>query len=99
MLTKTKMLLAAALILGSASASFAQGVVPDYDGDGNRIRGQYDVLPSAPSSIERSFAGPRHQRTDRPAGPRHQLQQPVYPYGGANGPAWERNFERWLQQS
>jgi hypothetical protein len=88
MLTKTKMLLAAALILGSASASFAQGVVPDYDGDGNRIRGQYDVLPSAPSSIERSFAGPRHQ-----------LQQPVYPYGGANGPAWERNFERWLQQS
>ena len=88
MLTKTKMLLAAALILGSASASFAQGVVPEYDGDGNRIRGAYDVLPQAPSSIERSFAGPRRQ-----------LQQPVYPYGGANGPAWERNFERWLQQS
>jgi hypothetical protein len=87
MLTKTKMLLAAALILGSASATFAQGVVPEYDGDGNRIPGAYDVLPQAPSSIEHSFAGPRHR-----------FQEPVYPYGGPNGPAWERNFERWLQQ-
>lgn len=86
MLTKTKMLVAAALILGSASASFAQGVVPEYDGDGNRIPGAYDVLPPAPGSIERSFAGPRHR-----------FQEPAYSYG-ANGPAWERNFERWLQQ-
>jgi hypothetical protein len=65
MLTKTKMLLTAALVLGSASASFAQGVVPEVDGDGNRT-GLYDVLPQAHSahargSIERSFAGPRHR--------------------------------------
>jgi hypothetical protein len=86
MLIKTKMALAAALILGSASAGFAQGVVPEVDGDGNPT-GLYDVLPGAHSthargSIERSFAGPRHR-----------FQQPASPYYyGANGPAWERNF-------
>jgi hypothetical protein len=86
MLTKTKMLLAAALVLGSAATGFAQGVVPEYDGDANPIPGQYDVLPGTQSSIERSYAGPvRH------------YQAPTY-YYGANGPAWERNFERWLNQ-
>jgi hypothetical protein len=60
MLTKTKMALAAALVLGSASVSFAQTVVPEYDGDANPIRGQYDVLPQAQaSSFEHSFAAER----------------------------------------
>jgi hypothetical protein len=91
---KTKMALAAALILGSASAGFAQ-VVPEVDGDGNAT-GLYDVLPQVHSaharghrahgSIAHSFAGPRHH-----------VAPPVY-YYGANGPEWERNFERWLQQ-
>ena len=88
MLTKTKMALAAALVLGSASATLAQGIVPEVDGDGNRT-GLYDVVPQAqaPASIERSFAGPRPQ-----------MREPVYNYG-ANGPAWERNFENWLNQN
>jgi len=74
MLTKTKMLLAAALILGSATASFAQGVVPEVDGDGNRT-GAYDVLPPAPGSMARSFAGPRHHVIHRSfAGPRRHQQ-------------------------
>jgi hypothetical protein len=90
MLTKTKMAIAAALVLGSASATLAQEIVPEVDGDGNRT-GVYDVLPQAHnsragSSIERSFAGPRQQ-----------AREPVYNYG-ANGPAWERNFEQWLNQ-
>jgi hypothetical protein len=60
MLTKTKMALAAALVLASASASFAQTVVPEYDGDANPIRGQYDVLPPAQaSSFQDSFAAER----------------------------------------
>jgi hypothetical protein len=114
MLIKTKTALAAALILGSATAGFAQGVVPEVDGDGNRT-GLYDVLPGAHSTyargpigrsfagprhhaIERSFAGPRHHAIQRSfAGPRPYASAPVYSYG-ANGPAWERNFERWLQQ-
>jgi hypothetical protein len=87
---KTKTVLAAALILGSATAGFAQGVVPEVDGDGNPT-GLYDVLPGtrgpqARSSIERSFAGPRHQ-----------AREPVYP-SGANGPEWQRNFDNWLLQ-
>jgi hypothetical protein len=91
MLTKTKMALAAALVLGSASATLAQEIVPEVDGDGNRT-GVYDALPQANTSqargaIERSFAGPRHQ-----------MREPVYS-DGANGPAWERNFENWLQQN
>jgi len=44
MLTKTKMAVAAALFLGSVSASLAQSVIPEYDADGNPIPGQYDVL-------------------------------------------------------
>lgn len=116
---KTKMALAAALILGSASAGFAQGVVPEVDGDGNRT-GLYDVLPQVHSThargaIHRSIAGPRHHaRAHSPhargsiersfAGPRLHVGPPVYNVGppvynyGANGPEWERNFERWLQQ-
>ena len=70
MLTKTKVLVAAALILGSASASFAQEVVPEVDGDGNRT-GVYDVLPSGRAPMARSFAGPRHHAIQRSfAGPR-----------------------------
>jgi hypothetical protein len=62
MLSKTKMAVAAALVLASASASFAQTVVPEYDGDANPIRGSYDVLPGPQaSSFEHSFA------TERPA--------------------------------
>jgi hypothetical protein len=57
MLNKTKMALAAALVLVSASASFAQTVVPEYDGDANPIRGYYDVLPpQQASSFQDSFA-------------------------------------------
>jgi len=60
MLSKTKMALAAALVLVSASASFAQTVVPEYDGDANPIRGYYDVLPGPQaSSFEHSFAAER----------------------------------------
>jgi len=90
MLPKIPMVLAAALVLGSASTSFAQAVVPEVDGDGNRT-GVYDVLPHAQASrssgsIERSFAGPRpHARP------------PVY-YYGPNGADWGHNFEKWLQQ-
>ena len=91
MLTKTKMALAAALMLGSASAGFAQTVVPDYDGDGNPVPGSYEVLPQtgsgrAASSIERSFAGPRTV-----------VREPApYPSYGANGTAWQRHFDDWL---
>jgi hypothetical protein len=60
MLSRIKMALAAALVLGSASASFAQTIVPEYDGDANPIRGYYDVLaPLHASSIEHSFAAQR----------------------------------------
>jgi len=69
MLIKTKTALAAALVLGSVTAGFAQGVVPEVDGDGNRT-GVYDVLPGAQSAyargpIGRSFAGPRHHAIER----------------------------------
>jgi hypothetical protein len=60
MLSKTKMAVAAALVLASASASFAQTLVPEYDGDANPIPGQFEVLPSPrASSIEHSFAAER----------------------------------------
>ena len=83
MLSKSKMTLAAALLLGSVSASFAQAVVPEYDGDANRIRGYYDVLPGS-HSMHRSFAA-QHSR--------------VTPSSEANGPAWENYFDNWLSQN
>jgi hypothetical protein len=85
MLTKTKLaVLATALILGSASAALAQAVVPEYDGDANRIPGRYIVVPSTASAIEHSFAGPVTTETTQ------------YPSYGANGPAWQRHFDNWL---
>jgi hypothetical protein len=64
MLSKTKMALAAAIVLASASASFAQTLVPEYDGDANPIRGYYDVLPATQaSSFEHSFAAQRPAET------------------------------------
>jgi hypothetical protein len=85
MFTKTKLaVLAAALVLGFAPATFAQTVLPQYDGDANLIPGQYAAIPSTASAIEHSFAGPVPTETMR------------YPSHGANGPAWQRQFDNWL---
>jgi hypothetical protein len=81
MLTKTKMAIAAALVLGSASATLAQTVIPEYDADGNPIPGQYDVL-----------AVPQ----PRPAGRRVAQPVAPSPYA-MNGPEWQRTFDSWLQ--
>jgi hypothetical protein len=103
MLTRTKIALAAALVLASASAAFAQAVVPEVDGDGNRT-GLFDVLPQANSprargSIERSFAGPRQDlRIERSfAGPRQGVREPLSAHG-ANGTEWQLYFDNWLSR-
>jgi hypothetical protein len=90
MLTRTKIALAAALVRASASAAFAQAVVPEVDGDGNRT-GLFDVLPQARSpqtrgSIERSFAGPRQD-----------VREPLTAHG-PNGPEWQLYFDNWLSR-
>ena len=90
MSTNTKIALVAALVLGSATVAFAQSVVPEVDGDGNRT-GLYDVLPQARSpqargSLERSFAGPRQD-----------VREPAATHG-ANGPDWQLYFDNWLSR-
>ena len=90
MSTKTKIAIVTALVLGSASAAFAQTLVPEVDGDGNRT-GLYDALPQtaaphARGSIERSFAGPRQQ-----------VREPAATHG-ANGPEWQLYFDNWLSR-
>jgi hypothetical protein len=83
MLTKTKMAVAAVFILGSASASFAQGLVPEYDGDANPIPGQYDmVAPPRPAFVARGYAA--------------ELPGVTAP-SDLNGPEWRRTFNAWLQ--
>jgi hypothetical protein len=91
MSTTTRMFLTTALVVGSASASFAQGVGP-----------KYDVSASRPSSIDHSFAARRHRSTAEPghrsfAAPRPRSQEPTYS-SGANGPAWQNYFDNWLSQ-
>jgi hypothetical protein len=90
MSARTKIALVSALVLGSATVAFAQSLVPEVDGDGNRT-GVYDVLPQARSpqargSIEGGFAGPRH-RVSEPASTH-----------GANGPEWQLYFDNWLSR-
>ena len=81
MLTKTKMAIAAALVLGSASATLAQTVIPEYDADGNPIPGQYDVL-ATPQPLH---AG------------RHVARPVVPAPTAMNGSEWQRTFDSWLQ--
>jgi hypothetical protein len=81
MLTKTKVVIAAALVLGSASATLAQAMIPEYDADGNPILGQYDVLAvPQPRAVGRRVA--------QPIAP---------PPRAINGPEWQRTFDSWLQ--
>ena len=54
----TKIALAAAVLLGSASLALAQ--VPQYDGDGNQIQGAYhSVSTQASGSLANAFASSR----------------------------------------
>jgi hypothetical protein len=91
----TKTALVVARMLGAGSAGFAQGVVPDYDGDGNPIAGQYEALSPASSADARNSARPLSSIERSFAGPRTVVTEPVYPYG-ANGPEWQRHFDNWL---
>jgi hypothetical protein len=55
----TKIALAAAVLLGSASLALAQAL-PQYDGDGNQIRGTYhSVSTPASASFANAFASSR----------------------------------------
>jgi hypothetical protein len=55
----TKIALAAAVLLGSASLALAQAL-PQYDGDGNQIRGAYQsVSTQASGGFANAFASSR----------------------------------------
>jgi hypothetical protein len=51
----TKIALATAVLLGSASLALAQAL-PQYDGDGNQIRGAYSVSAPASTGFDNAFA-------------------------------------------
>lgn len=53
----TKIALATAVLLGSASLALAQAL-PQYDGDANQIRGAYSVSTQA-SGFDNAFASSR----------------------------------------
>jgi hypothetical protein len=60
--TMTKIALAAAVLFGSASLALAQTALPQYDGDGNQIRGAYQsAVRQAPADFENAFAASRVQ--------------------------------------
>jgi hypothetical protein len=52
------LLTATGLILSTATATYAQTVVPEYDGDANRVPGQVTIVPATPPVLADVFAGP-----------------------------------------